>query len=113
MTNTSIVKISLKKKYILVLEKLLKLNCINGYSINGNFVFVKLRYFQNKPLFFFSMKSKSGNKIYKKYSSLYSSFCTINLSLFFTSKGLLTKEEAIFKNVGGEYLVDILFLDKK
>jgi ribosomal protein S8 len=113
ITNTSVVKISLKKKYILILEKLLRLNCINGYSIEANFVFVKLRYFQNKPLFFFSMKSKNGNKIYKKKTSFHSNFCITNLSLFFTSKGLLTKEEAVFKNVGGEFLVDILFLDKK
>ena len=75
ITNTSVVKISLKKKYILILEKLLRLNCINGYSIENNFVFVKLRYFQNKPLFFFSMKSKNGNKIYKRKTSFHSNFC--------------------------------------
>jgi len=52
-------------------------------------------------------------KFIKKKKSYHSNFCITNLSLFFTSKGLLTEEEAIFKNVGGEFLVDILFLDKK
>lgn len=114
MTNSRTVKVVFKKKYISILEKLLKLNCIDSYSLENNYIFIRLRYFQNKPLFFFNIKSKSGNKIYKKFSSLsLSSKYTINLSLFYTNLGLLTSEEAIFKKIGGEHIVDILFLDKK
>lgn len=35
------------------------------------------------------------------------------LSLFFTNCGLLTAEELFYKHVGGEHVVDVLFLDKK
>ena len=114
MTNSHTVKVVFKRKYISILEKLLKLNCINSYFLENNYIFIRLRYFQNKPLFFFNIKSKSGNKIYKKFSSLnISSKYTINLSLLYTDSGLLTFEEAIFKKIGGEHIVDILFLDKK
>lgn len=113
MTNTFQIKVVFKKKYIFVLEKLLKLNCINSFTFDKNFILINLRYFQNKPLFFFLMKSKSGNKLYKKFVSNLNSSYSSNISLFFTDKGLLTLEESFFKNVGGEHLVDILFLDKR
>jgi len=114
ITNSFVIKIIFKKKYIFILEKLLRLNCIKSYSIRDNFIFIKLRYFQNKPLFFFIIKSKKGNKLYKKFCSLYQNTnkYSINLSLFFTSKGLLTFDEAFYKKTGGEHVVDILFLDK-
>lgn len=113
ITNTLEVKVTFKKKYIFILEKLLKINCIQSYTLDKNFIFIKLRYFNNKPLFFFLLKSKSGNKLYKKFleDSKFSSFSS--LSLYFTNKGLLTFQETIFKNTGGEHVVDILFLSKK
>lgn len=67
MTNSLEVKIPFKKKYIFILEKLLKINCIQSFTFDETFVFVKLRYYKNKPLFFFLMKSKGGNKQYKKF----------------------------------------------
>lgn len=114
--NSSVVKVVFKKKYIFLLEKLLRINCISSFTIKDNFIYVKLRYFKNKPLFSFLIKSRGGNKIYKKIKvktdknmkNVYS-----NLSLFFTSHGLLTTEELFYKNIGGEHVVDILFLDKK
>lgn len=113
MTNASFVKIPFKKKYIYILEKLLKLNCIDSFNIECNSIFIKLRYYKNKPLFFFNLKSKGGNKIYKKFCINSSNSYSTNLSLFFTSNGLLTLEEIIYKGIGGEHVVDILFLDKK
>jgi hypothetical protein len=113
-TNSSEVKVVFKKKYIFVLEKLLKLNCIDNYIINKDFILIKLRYFQNDPLFFFSIRSKAGNKMYKKFSSSSKNLnFSSNLSLFFTNKGLLTGEELFFNKLGGEHIVDVLFLDKK
>jgi ribosomal protein S8 len=113
MTNAQKVKVVFKKKYIFILEKLLKINCIQGFTFDENFIFIKLRYYKNKPLFFFLMKSKSGNKIYKNFIKKLDSAYHLNLSLFFTDKGLLTIEETFLKKVGGEFVVDILFLDKK
>lgn len=113
ITNSSNVKIVFKKKYIFILEKLLRINCIQGFTFDENFIFIKLRYYKNKPLFFFLMKSKGGNKIYKKFLKTFKPSQHSNLSIFFTDKGLLTLEETFFKKVGGEHLVDILFLDKK
>lgn len=114
--NSSFVKVIFKKKYIFVLEKLLKLNCISSFTIEDNYILIKLRYFKNKPLFLFSIKSTGGNKCYKKMNNFFwrdmkNSFSS--LSLFFTSYGLLTYEELLYKHVGGEHVVDIFFLDKK
>lgn len=113
MTNASNVKIVFKKKYIFILEKLLKINCIHSFTFDENFIFIKLRYYKNKPLFFFLMKSKGGNRIFKKFFKNFGFTNYSNLSLFFTDKGLLTMEETFFKKVGGEHVVDILFLDIK
>lgn len=113
LTNSFEVKVVFKKKYIYILEKLLKINCIQSFTFDENFIFIKLRYYKNKPLFFFLIKSKSGNKIYKKFFDKFTFSYNSSLSLFFTHKGLLTLEETFFKKVGGEHVVDILFLNKK
>ena len=113
-TNVNEVKVVFKKKYVLILQKLLQLNCVDSYTFEKNLIKIKLRYFQNKPLFFFLIKSRGGNKIYKNFFFDKKKFnYAINISLLFTDKGLLTSEEAFFKKVGGEYIVDILFLNKK
>lgn len=113
MTNSLVVKVVFKKKYLFVLEKLLKINCIDSFTFDKNFIFIKLRYYKNKPLFFFSVRSKAGNKVYKKISKDFFHFSHSQFSLFFTNKGLLTLQEAIFKNVGGEHVADIFFINKK
>jgi hypothetical protein len=115
LTNACQVKVCFKKKYIFILEKLLKINCIKSYTFDKNFIYIGLRYYKNKPLFFFLIKSKSGNKMYKKFfkNVEYSKQIVSNLSLFFTDKGLLTLQETFLKKVGGEHIVDILFLNKK
>ena len=51
ITNSSEVKVIFKKKYIFVLEKLLKINCIKSYTFDKNFIHISLRYYNNKPLF--------------------------------------------------------------
>lgn len=113
ITNSSEVKVVFKKKFIFVLEKLLKINCIKSFTFDENFIFIDLRYYKNKPLFFFLVKSKRGNKMYKGFSkNVDYSKQIANLSLFFTDKGLLTTQETFFKKVGGEHIVDIIFLDK-
>lgn len=112
MNNSSEVKVIFKKKYLFVLEKLLKINCIHSYTLDENFIFIKLRYYKNKPLFFFLVRSKPGNKIYKKFKDFFD-FDHSYFSLFFTNRGLLTSQEIIFNNVGGEHVVDIFFINKK
>ena len=112
-TNSIEVKVPFKKKYILILEKLLTINCIHCYTVENNCIFIKLRYYRNKPLFFFLSKSKGGNKIYKKFTKNLNFSYHSNLSLFFTNKGLLTLQETFFKKVGGKHIVDIFFLAKK
>lgn len=113
LTNMAEVKVVFKKKYIFILEKLLKINCIKSYTFEKDFIFIKLRYYKNKPLFFFLIKSRGGNKIYKSFFKNLKGSHYSNLSLFFTDKGLLTLEESFFNKVGGEHIVDILFLDKR
>lgn len=113
-TNMHEVKVIYKKKYVLILQKLLQLNCIDSYTFEKSLIKIKLRYFQNKPLFFFLIKSRGGNKIYKNFFFDKKKLNQdINLSLFFTNKGLLTSDEAFFNKAGGEHVVDIMFLNKK
>ena len=113
ITNSSEVKVVFNKKFILILEKLLKINCIESFTFDENFIFIKLRYYKNKPLFFFLIKSKRGNKIYKDFcKNVDYSKQISNISLFFTDKGLLTTQESFFKKVGGEHIVDIVFIGK-
>jgi len=113
MTNAPEVKIVFKKKYLFILEKLLKINCIHSYAFDKHYIFIKLRYYNNKPLFFFSIQSKSGNRIYRKMFKDFNHLDHSHLSLFFTNKGLLTLQEIIFNGVGGEHVVDIFFINKK
>lgn len=112
--NSLFVKVPFKKKYIYILEKLLKINCIASYNIKKDYIIITLRYYKNKPLFNFLIVSSGGNKVYKKCiikdkNNL--KFSNSTLSLFFTSYGLLTQEEIFYKNTGGEHLVDIVFLN--
>ena len=107
ITNSSEVKVVFNKKFILILEKLLKINCIESFTFDENFIFIKLRYYKNKPLFFFLIKSKRGNKIYKDFcKNVDYSKQISNISLFFTDKGLLTTQESFLKKL----VVNILWI---
>jgi len=86
ITNAAMVRVNFKKKYIFVLEKLLKINCIHCYTFDKKFIFIKLRYYKNKPLFFFSIRSKGGNKIYKDFSKKLEYSQKSNLSYFLLIK---------------------------
>lgn len=112
ITHMKKVKVIFKKKYISILEKLLRLNIISNFTIKKYVILIELRYFMNKPLFSFLLKSKPGNKLYNKISYFYTKKYNYHstLTLFSTSVGILTKEESIYKNMGGEFLCEILFL---
>ena len=103
--------IKYKKIYVILLKKLMEFNLIKNYKIIKNNIYIYLRYYNNKPIFFFkhyyhksNFKYYTIDKIRKKYRK--------SFNLYFTSLGILTFEEMIIKNVGGKLLVSIDFYNK-
>ena len=102
-----------KKKYIGILNKMDKLNLIKYYKIKNNYIYIYLRYLNNKPLFIFKNYYSSSNFKYLKLKSLKVNFTLTNsLKLYTTNNGILTFDEMVIKNVGGKLLVDIQFNGK-
>ena len=102
-----------KKKYIGILNKMDKLNLIKYYKIKNNYIYIYLRYLNNKPLFIFKNYYTSSNFRYLKLKYLKVNFTLTNsLKLYSTTDGILTFDEMVIKNIGGKLLVDIQFYGK-
>lgn len=102
-----------KKKYIGILNKMNKLNLIKYYKIKNNYIYIYLRYLNNKPLFVLRNYYASSNFKYLKLKCLKVNFnFKSNLKLYSTNEGVFTLDEMIIKNLGGKLLVDILFNEK-
>lgn len=110
--STSI-KLLYNNGFLKILFYFWKKGLIRHYIIKNNEIIVYLRYLNNKPLFnnikVISTKgyrrylSKKGLKFYKRWHGRNS------LILLYTSKGLLTLEDAEYLNLGGE--LSFIFFD--
>nr|QFQ52421.1 hypothetical protein [Paramoeba aparasomata] len=99
-----------KKKYLGILNKFAKLNLIKYYTIKDKYIYIYLRYWQNKPLFVLQNYYFKSNLHYLKLKFLKINFIiNQSLRLYSTSEGILTWEEMVLKNVGGKLLVNIKF----
>jgi ribosomal protein S8 len=101
----------LNSQFILNIIKLFyNLGYINGFKvINNTYIEIYLKYNSlNKP--FIDLKnfyriSKSSTRIFLSINDLKYNFKFKNLNIILsTSKGIITKQEAIFYNIGGEAL---------
>lgn len=107
--NQLIIEIKKISKLIFqVLDILVKEGFINGYIIKNEKVFVYLKYYNRKPLinkFFFL--SKPSLRVYFTNKDLKAFFTKRGKNLILiisTPKGLMTGEQALYKNLGGEPL---------
>lgn len=108
-----IVYIKFKKIYINILNKMFKLGLINSFKVSKYKVIINLKYFRNKPLFFFKNHYTSGNFSNLKYINIRRNIkLSGGLKLYLTNKGILTLEELVINKVGGKLLVHIGFIGK-
>lgn len=112
-SNYKVVKVLFKKKYIYVLEKLFKYNCISNYKINGNYIEIELKYFNNKPIFKLVLNSTNSNKKYYKVYNLKKINKSNNLNMYSTNKGFLVNDEVLYKNEGGNFILRVEFINNK
>ena len=102
-----------KKKYIGILNKLDQFNLIKSYKIKNNYIYIYLKYLNNKPLFILKNYFSPSNFKYMKLKYLKINYTVNNsLRLYSTTLGILTFEEMVLKNLGGKLLVDIQFNGK-
>ncbi len=82
---------------------------VEGQSIAKKKLVVRLKYNKNgKPLISSIRKiSKSSKRIYLKKTEIPKVLNGFGLSIFSTSKGIMSGHQARLKNVGGEYLGEI------
>lgn len=111
--NFIFIDIRFKKKYLFILNELLKLNLIKSFHFNNKFIRIYFRYFSNKPVFFLYCKITSGKKLHFSYNKIIdlkkneNTFIDIFSSdhCSFSDKNIL-----FFKNSGGLYVLRINFL---
>lgn len=114
-SNYKTVKVLFKKKYIYVLDKLLKYNCINFYKVSNDSIEINLKYYNNKPIFRLKLNSTNSNKQYFKLYHIKTKvkMKNNNLNVYSTNKGFLLNDEILYKNVGGNFLIKVEFINNK
>lgn len=103
----------LKKKYLFILNELLKLNLIKSFSYDKKIIRVYFRYFKNKPVFFLHCKISSGKKLnfgYNKIINLNKNENTFIDIFSSNSSSFSDKNILFFKGSGGIYILRIDFL---
>ena len=107
--------IRLKKKYIPILIKLNELNYINSFNIKDKYLYVYLKYFKNKALFYLDCVSTSSDKKYLNKKYIFKNFFKrnlFNLNLFSTNKGIYDCNDLLIKCLGGKHLIKVNLLYK-
>ena len=94
---------------VAILEVLKNAGYINGYSILGETkksVQIELKYFENQPVIGMIQRvSKASRRVYKSVDELKNRFKGgLGSAIVSTSKGVMTDNDAIAANLGGEVL---------
>lgn len=112
MSNFSFVDLRFKKKYIFILNELVRLNLIKSFIFNKNNIRVFLRYFENKPMFKLFCFFKSGNKVFMRNSNI-NKLEKKNgyfLDFFFSNSNFFTEKDILLlKKIGGVFVLRIKF----
>jgi small subunit ribosomal protein S8 len=91
-----------------VLEKLKKLNFIEGYKVEGDIkknITINLKYEEGVPAITdIKVFSKPGMRLYVSYKNLKPVLSGFGYSVLSTSKGIMTDREAKKAKLGGELL---------
>jgi hypothetical protein len=113
--NFIFVDLCFKKKYIYILNELLRLNLIKSFFFNKNKIRVYFRYYNNKSIFFLNCKIKSSYVKNVNFKFIEKKFKYENsfLDFFFSSKLSLNEKNLLFlKGVGGVYVLRTVFFEK-
>jgi len=111
--NFIFVDIRFKKKYIYILNELVRLNLIKNFNYNKYYIKVYLRYYENKPMFFIKSVTTQGNKVYLNYNKVKGLYKNngVDLDIFSSNIGLFSEKNILFlKNIGGLYSVKVKLL---
>ena len=111
--NFIFIDVRFKKKYLFILNELLKLNLIKSFSYDKKIIRVYFRYFKNKPVFFLYCKISSGKKINFGYNKIINLKKNENTFIdIFSSNACSFSDKNIlfFKGSGGIYILKINFL---
>ena len=83
-------------------------NYIEDFSKTEKEVNIRLKYISKQPAITHLEKiSKPGVRIYKNYQEIPRVLNGLGLSIFSTSKGVMTGKKAKLEKIGGEYLCNI------
>jgi hypothetical protein len=112
--NFLFVDIKFKKKYIHILNELLKLNLIKFYNFNKKFIRIYFRYYKNRSIFFLDCKITYGKKnflSFNKIKFLYNNYNDNSLDIFSSSIGNFCEKNILYLNEkGGLYILKIKIL---
>jgi small subunit ribosomal protein S8 len=100
-----------KNKFTLSLLILLyRKGFIEGFELmNDSYFKVSLKYWQGRPLIKdFNIVSKPSKRVFIDVVGIRKRLSSGRLSIFSTSRGLLTSIECLYLNVGGEILFEII-----
>ena len=113
--NFIFVDICFKKKYIYILNELLRLNLIKSFFFNKNKIRIYFRYYNNKSIFFLNCKMTSSyvKNVNFKFIEKKFKFENSFLDFFFSSKLSLNEKNLLFlKSIGGIYVLRTVFFEK-
>jgi hypothetical protein len=105
----------LKKKYVNILYVLQQFSCINYFIISKRHIKVFFRYAFDRPLFFLTLKSTIGNKLYYKKNFFLKNMYLkgFNLKIFSSDKIVSTVNVLHFLGFGGKYILEVNLFTKK
>ena len=91
-----------------IVEILKTENYIEDFSVEEKDITIKLKYIDKKPAITHLEKvSKPGMRIYNDYLKIPRVLNGLGISIFSTSKGVMTGKKAKLEKVGGEYICNI------
>lgn len=112
-SNARLLEVSVQNSKICinVLKILYNLGYIRGFIVKDKrVIIILLKYINNKPVIRnISVISTPGRRMYTQYKNLKHKLKNKDSGYFIlsTSKGVITDEESLFFNVGGELLLKI------
>jgi hypothetical protein len=104
-----------KKKYIYVLNELVRLNLIKSFFLKKDFIRIYFRYYSNKSIFFLTCEFLSSNlkNVSKKFIEKKIKNENGSLYFFFSSKLSLNEKNLLFlKGIGGVFALRVNFFKK-
>lgn len=103
-----------KRKYLYILNELLKLNLIKSFNYNNKSIRVYLKYYKNKPIFYLDCKLNSSKKSYFNFNKI-QNMClnkdNVNIDIFSSDRFFFSEKNVLFlNNIGGLYVLKVMLI---